>query len=153
MINQKPAIQDSKNIRVLDTRIAQIEQLYDTRPTAVNRLLGFALKSFAILHKEVKDVFTPNELKAILDNENGTMIDERYWGNKQMFLYSLYDGFELDGIGNKWGVSYDEISEKINALPDAAFLYFHESVYRFWNESVAYGSHSPDLEKFVNDFC
>lgn len=153
MLNNKPAISDSKNIRVLDTRIAQIEQFYDTRPTAVNRLLGFALKSFAILHREVKGVFTPNEVKAILDNENGTMIDERYWGNKQMFLYSLDDGFNLDGLAEKWGVSYPLIEQKITDMSPDAFLYFHESVYRFWNESVAYGSPSPDLENFVNDFC
>lgn len=151
MLNNTPTHNNAKNVRIVEEQLHQVEVLYDSRPNGVQRLLSFSLKVGEMLREEIRGHFTAAELNAITDNENGTLIDERYWGNKRMFLISLEDGFELDGLGAKWEVSFEEVKRKINSLSDPAFLYFHEAIYRFWNEAASYGSPAPSLEKLHKD--
>jgi len=152
MLNNYPSRTDFQ-IRISPDAIEQITKLYDSKQRGNHRLLCFALKLRGQLHKEVRGIFTHAELSAMLDNENRTLIGERYWGNKRMFLYSLEDGFNLDGLAQKWSVEYDAIKAKVNALSDPAFLYLHESIYQFWNESTAYGSPAPRMDEFLDKFC
>lgn len=152
MLNNTPSQTNAKNIRIVEEQLYQVDAMYDSRPNGVQRLLSFSLKVGEMLKEEIRGYFTEAEINAIVDNENGTLIDERYWGNKRMFLISLEDGFEMDGLGARWEVSFEEVKSKINSMSDPAFLYFHEAIYRFWNEAPSYGSPTPSLEKFKKDF-
>ncbi len=153
MIAPNASQENAKNIRVLEKEILeQIDKQYESRTKGVNRLLLFAVKQQELLHEEIRGVFRKEELFAMLDNENGTMIDSRYWGRKRMFLFSLEDGVALDGLDTKWGVDFYVIKDKVESLSNAAFLYLHEQLYLFWNEAPAYGSPSPSLDSFWKKF-
>lgn len=153
MLNKRAAIENSKNVRILDEQLEWITKIYESRPYGINRLLCYAENQMQIARGELKGVFTRAELSAMVDNENGVLIDKRYWGNKRMFLHALEDGVNLDGLAEKWGVDYDTMKEKIMGIPDSTFLYLHEQIYVFWNERRAYGSPAPSLDKFVDVFC
>ena len=152
MLLQKASTENSKTVRVLNVSLEAIRHDYENSTNGTNRMIMFALRARKMIHNEVKGVFSKNELHAMLDNENGTMIELRYWGNKQMFMYSLEDGVKYDGLDKRWEVDFESIKEKIDKLSDVAFLYLHESIYCFWNESVSYGSPAPSMEKFIKDF-
>jgi hypothetical protein len=151
MLSQKASIENAKNVRVLNSTLDEVN--YDSKTNGVNRLMLYALRAQNLANRELKNVFTKAELSAIVDNENGTMIGIRYWGNKQMFLYSLEDGINLDGLDKKWGIKWETVKSKIEKLPDTVFLALHESIYRFWNEGAAFGSPAPNLENFINFYC
>lgn len=144
--------QNSKQIRVLERLLEIVTSAYESANGGVNRSLYLLENLEKRLALEIRGVFTANELKCILDANNGTMISEPFWGSQRAMVIQMQDGDEYDRIGEKWGVSIAEICTKIQQLSPAAFLYFHEEIYRFWNEPPAYGSPAPELDFFIEKY-
>ena len=152
MIIENANNQNSKQIRVLERLIETITSKYDSANSGVNRSLYLLENLEKRLAAEIRSVFTEDELKAILDANNGTMISEPFWGSQRAMVIQMEDGDEYDQVGKKWSVSVPVICEKIMALSPAAFLFFHEDIYRYWNEPPAYGSPSPSIVSFIKKY-
>ncbi len=152
MIVENANNQNSKQIRVLERLLENITSRYASANGGVNRALYLLENLEKRLTAEIRGLFTEDQLKAILDANNGTLISEPFWGSQRAMVIQMQDGDEYDQLGKKWGVSIEAICNKINKLSPAAFLYFHEEIYRFWNEPPAYGSPSPSITSFIEKY-
>ncbi len=106
----------------------------------------------ATLH-ELKGKFTRAELSAMIDNLNAVMFEPAYAANKNMLRAGIEDGQQYDGVLTKWNVSPDVLFEKINNISAAQCYFLLDEIDRFWNEPVAWGSPSPDMEAFLDEMC
>lgn len=140
---------NSKQKRILTALLYEVQRLYpeSSDQVAVNRFILYTIELEKRFSIELKGIFTRSELSLIIDAENGTMINTQYWGSQQMMAIHLNDAHNLDGLGTKWGVDIDHLIEKIEEMPKSLFLFFHEQVYRFWNE----GENS--LEEFLEKYA
>lgn len=105
----------------------------------------------ATLH-ELKGMFTRAELSAMIDNLNAVIFEPAYAVNKNMLKAGIEDGQKYDGVLTKWNVNPDRLFEKIDKLTSAQCYFLLDEIDRFWNEPVAWGSPSPDLEAFLNEY-
>lgn len=139
-------------IRIIQELADQVDQRYTSRTNGVNRLTALALRLEERAVKEIQNqFFEEGELIAMLDAQNGVLLDERSWGNKKLYLFGLEDAFELEGLGARHGCDYAAIESKIRALSDTAFFILHEELDRFWNER-AFGGPAPEIEKFLEKY-
>lgn len=99
-----------------------------------------------VLHN-IKGHFTPNELKLLVDNQNGTIFSADLFSSAQTLLHAVEDGISLDGIDQKWEVDTKPFFKKINALSDSEAYFLREEIDRFWNHLD-----DKDLDSFVNQF-
>jgi len=140
-------------IRITQELADQIDQRYTSRTNGVNRLTALALRLEDRAINEIqRQFFTEEELTAMIDAQNGVLLDERSWGNKKLYLFGLEDAFQLEGLGARHGCDYASIEKKILELSDMAFFILHEDLYRFWNERPAFGAPAPELEKFLEKY-
>ena len=153
MIVENANPQNSKQVRVLERMLETIASKYDSANNGVNRALYLLENLEKRLAAELRGVFTQPELQAILDANNGTMITEPFWGSQRAMVFQMEDSEKYDSMGKKWGVNIPELCKKIEALSPAAFLFFHEEIYRFWNEPPAYGSPAPQIASFIEKYA
>lgn len=143
---------NSKNVRVLERLLETVGTKYSSANGGVNRALYLLENLEKRLGAEIRGTFTEDELKAILDANNGTMVSEPFWGSQRAMAIQMEDAEQFDQVGKKWGVDVSVIIEKIQDLSPASFLYFHEEIYRFWNEPPAYGSPAPQITLFIEKY-
>jgi len=151
MIVEKANQNNSRQIRVLENLLTTIGQKYESANGGVNRSLYLLDNLEKRLATEIRGTFTEQELQAMLDANNGTLITEPFWGSQRAMVIQLEDGDIYDNLGQKWGVDIPKLSFKIMQLSPAAFLFFHEEIYRFWNEPT-YGSPTPQLHLFIEKY-
>lgn len=153
MVVEHANTNNSKQKRIIESLLEQVQKRYDSDQAGTNRLLAYVFELERKLSYELKGLFTKSELSLIADAENGTMITPQYWGNKRMLLIQLEDANQFDNISEKWDVDFDNLIGKIKNIPDSLLLFLHEEIYRFWNESPAYGSPTPNLDAFTSKYC
>ena len=98
---------------------------------------------------ELKGKFTKPEIIALTDNLNGTMMQVEYATNGNMLIAHIEDGEKYEGVCSKHGANLNDLSAKIASLTSAQVLFLQDEINRFWNEPKAYGSPTPDLDKFI----
>lgn len=138
--------QNSKQKRILNDLLAQVDQLYPSSSdqVSVNRMLAYNIRMEKIMMNEIQGFFSKNELMAIIDANNGVMITPPFWGNPTAMVLSLEDAETLDGLGTKWEINIHDLNKKLLKMPRSLFLFLHEQIYRFWQER-----NGADLEGFV----
>lgn len=109
----------------------------------------FVLEAWPVLHlfalKEMRGVFSPGELKLIIDVHNGFMPTAQITG--QGILAQVMDGCELDRLGAKWDVDQKEIAKKIAYLKT-----FQRHALEIWAYAFWYGGNgdsTKDLEEYI----
>jgi hypothetical protein len=104
---------------------------------------------------ELRGIFTPEELKGMVDSYNGTLMDAQWMSNKDMAVGHLEDAERFEYISQKWGFDFDKFIQKVKKLTSAQIFFLQEEINRFWNYDSAYKSKEgsgPDLETFVLEF-
>jgi hypothetical protein len=91
----------------------------------------------------IKQGFTKNELKLILDADNGLTYSVQLIAG---YPAHLEDAITIDGLDTKWGVDSKAFMAKINGLEKHELMMLHEWSHWFW-----YGKwhKQPDLEEYV----
>lgn len=73
-----------------------------------------------------------NEWLFICDMLNGCSIDER----QSMFLHvDISESGKHDGLGEKWGVDYENLAERVERMNIPEITAIYDVVYRFWQNS------------------
>ena len=102
--------------------------------------------------RELRGLFTRAELTALVDMYNGTMFDSRFAVQKQTLLAQIEDSELYNKISDRWKINISTLVLKVESMStNQAFFWVYE-IHRFWDEPAAYGSPSPDLEKFLNEY-
>ncbi|MCT4602472.1 MAG: hypothetical protein N4A59_06185 [Marinifilum sp.] len=136
------------NARIFKETASKLEKLFGKETTGV----AFAAEIYTPLSyqmlKDVKGVFSEKELKAMIDNHNGTMPDFQFMG-KQFLVAHCQDGDTYEGMAEKWEIDINDLVSKIENCSNAGIFYFHSEIFRFWNDKAAY---NQNLELFVKTF-
>ncbi len=107
-----------------------------------------ALQSFLYLNrgflKDIKGMFTREEIIAMLDNFNGTMYEPQWSIVKDAYIASLEDGDKLDGLGARQNCDIKNLIEKIKHLSITHVALWQYELYRFWNTEF----YKNDIEIF-----
>jgi hypothetical protein len=128
-------------------------RLYGKPTTGASRAAhAFVHLRAATLH-ELKGMFTRAELSAMVDNLNAVMFDPAYAANNNVLRAGIEDGQKYDGLLTNWNVDPEDIYTKIALLTAAQCYFLMDEIDRFWNEPVAWGSPTPDLEAFLDEMC
>jgi hypothetical protein len=111
-----------------------------------------ALQTFLYLNraflKDIKGLFTREEIIAILDNFNGTMYKPQWAIIKEGYIASLEDGDELDNLGARQNCDITKLIDKIRNLSIIHVALWQYEIYRFWNTEY----YKNDIDNFVNTF-
>lgn len=92
----------------------------------------------------IKQKFSENELKLILDADNGLSFSVQLIAG---YLAHLEDAIAIDGLDTKWDVDAKTFLGKIKAMPKHELMMLHEWSHWFW-----YGKwkEQPDFNEYVS---
>jgi hypothetical protein len=82
--------------------------------------------------KEVKGKFTKNEILAICDNLNGTLLVPKYQHQVAFFWANLNEGNQLDGLFAKWELDAVGFETKVLSLTAAQCFFIQQTVVQTW---------------------
>lgn len=138
----------SLTIRASEETIKVAEAIYGAKVTGCQVACSGFFEIQKRTLKELKGLFTPNEIMAIADNMNGVMLVPQYQAIPEMFLAHLDDGNEYEGLYAKWELSKTSFRGKVMKLTAAQVYFIQDAAWRFWE-----GNTEPkDLQDFVNMF-
>lgn len=144
-----------KSIRINPTTLQKIDEF----SSSTNEGIQTATDSFLLLQKhtleELKDIFSKDELNAIIDSFNGLIMENWYMPITKMMIWEIEDANRYEGLSERWNIDYDNLIEKIKKLTSAQTYFFMFEISRFWNlDDPAYKNETnqPDLEKFKKQF-
>jgi hypothetical protein len=86
---------------------------------------------------ELKGMFSREEIMAICDNMNGSMISPEFASSSDMLMSYLQDGDKYDGLFRKWGIDGDDFLKRITALTSAQTWFLMDAVRRYWDQDSA----------------
>lgn len=110
---------------------------------------GFlAIRNHTLL--EIKGFFTREELVALTDSLNGTLLEENFKPNKSMAIAHLEDFEQFENGISRHGADPDQLLAKIGNLTSAQIYFLQEEILRFWNVDNLSGERSFD--EFVKNF-
>jgi len=79
--------------------------------------------------REIRELFTLDELRLMLDAENAVSFSPALIGG---FPGHIYDAMNLDGLDRKWGVDRGALMEKLNAMPFSTMIVLEEWLNYYW---------------------
>jgi hypothetical protein len=127
----------------------QMAKLYPTTKTEMlDRVVQMHLTFRKLVLRNIKGVFSCNELTGIVASFNGTIINfDLGIPPKFMLTAGMEDSISLDGNDRMYDYEAEPLLEKIAALSELDAMFLLEEVSRFWNES-----RNPELEDFIKQF-
>lgn len=94
---------------------------------------------------ELKDLFTKQELIALIDNQNGVMLTPDFVYNKSFLLAQLEDFEKFENGISRNGAEYAQLANKIDKISNAQVYYLLLDIHIFWETSL-------DLEQYLIKF-
>lgn len=132
--------------RIEDSIITQLEEIYGKPGTGAS----VAAEAFVFIRRytlrELKGVFTKEELHGIIDNLNGLIFESQFQANPQMFAVHLEDGEIYDNLSTRWGFKWKTFIEKVKSLTSAQAFFLQEEIRLFWDAD------ERNLDEFVERF-
>lgn len=115
---------------------------------SVNSGATYLLESAQNLHRaalrEIKGVFTRNELMLCLDVMNGTMLTP---GINDELLANAVDGIALDGLDAKWEIERENFIKRLHSLTS-----FQVAALTIWANGFWYGGGSARPERNIEAY-
>lgn len=145
------ALKDKSTLTVRADEMVRehLKKAYDTLYNGGTR----ALELFVALRKqnlrEIKGVFTREELVGLLSGFNGTIMEPQYMINQSMLIAHIEDADIYEFSFSSNNADSKVVIEKVKTLSSAQILFLQEEINRFWNQDSAYNS---DIEKFIENF-
>lgn len=128
----------------------QLSKLYPNSKTdMLDRVVQMHLVYRKLALKNIKGIFTRNELIGIVASFNGTIIAfDLGIPPKFMLTAGMEDAISLEGNASMYDYDAETMLKKIESLTEQDAMFLLEEISRFWNESKNY---SPDLDQFLNE--
>ena len=95
--------------------------------------------------RELKGKFTREELIAITDAQNGTMLQPQFQASPSAFRAHLEDFEALESGFSRHGANAEAALAKVRTLTAAQVYYLQQAIDDFWNKT-----NGTDLEAFVS---
>jgi hypothetical protein len=132
-----------------ETLQLELAKLYPTTKTEMlDRVVEMHLAFRKLALRNIKGVFSRNELIGIVASFNGTIISfDLGIPPKFMLTAGMEDSISLDGNDGMYDYEAESLLQKINALSELDAMFLLEEVSRFLNES-----RHPELESFIKQF-
>lgn len=139
-------------IRLYGPYEAMIKKMFEQQNPGCNEALECFLDLRVQSIRELRHYFSRAELTALVDMMNGTMFDPRFAVQKSALIHQVEDKELYDKMSALWKVDVKKLIAKIEAMPTALAFFLVYEIHRFWDEPEAYGSPSPNLEKFLDEY-
>lgn len=108
---------------------------------------GFlAIRNHTLL--ELKGIFTRDELVALTDSLNGTLLEENFKPNKSMAIAHLEDFEQFENGISRHGANSDQLLAKVGNLTAAQIYFLQEEILKFWNMYT----NDIGLDEFIKSF-
>lgn len=145
---------NAKSYKLATLASLPIEQTYPSRGSAGS--LEWALEGYATLRRltlhSLKGIFTREEMLALTDRGRSLLVQQWHMGRKDVFLSGISDFQRLENGVREQGADYAALVQKVKSLSEQQIYFLEDEINRFWNDDSAYGSPTPDFEKFYNDW-
>lgn len=99
----------------------------------------------------IKGKFTREQIIAIADSLNTSMLDESEMSSKAKMMAGFEDSENLESGFSRHGANFQEFQQTFSSLTPAECFFLIDEINRFWNIPEAYGSPTPDLEKLIKN--
>jgi len=128
------------NARINDNTEEFLNTFFKTKSSGAEYILD-AMPGFykRALH-DIKDLFSDNELKAMIDTFNGTMLTPNLAG--QHLHFGLVDSIELDGLDKKWDLDTESFLDKTRSLKP-----FESAMLEIWISG--YWNNAGDIDEYI----
>jgi hypothetical protein len=94
---------------------------------------------------EIRGLFSREEVVAMTDSLNGTILDEGHMCSPAVMLFGFSDSERLDGRFTAHGADFSAFEAKFEGLTSAQCFFLIEEIRRFWEGD------SQDLDGFVSN--
>lgn len=111
--------------------VEQVALRGDVRSEIISQDLGRYYRLLADARMRLREQFTPKELGAIIDTQNG------YWYHPRLEASEIWanveDGCRLNGLAQKWGIDGAVLVQKLQSLDLLAVHALADATTRFWH--------------------
>lgn len=132
------------NKRVFDELIT----IYPNKEESLNRSVTAFLLLRKISLRELKGIFSKNELTGILASFNGTIIDFSIGiPPADLLRIQIEDSIDLENNDSMYQYDAIDLLMRLNLLDNLKAMFLLEEIYRFWNVLE-----EQDLDKFLEKY-
>ena len=110
------------------------------KSSAANQAIECWVASEKRARRAIVGLFTANELKALIDVLNGTIIEPQY---ADSIRHEFEDGCQLDGLDKKWGLDKEAALVRMKKLSLPEWIVLNQVAEEFWENS------EQDLDEYV----
>jgi hypothetical protein len=146
-MESKKVLSKNVNFRASENIAEQLEKFYDSKGGGAERIVPgfFSIRKYT-LH-ELKGKFTKDELSALIDAQNGVLLQAELQANKGVLLANVAD-FEKFGNGiSRHKAKPDQLYKKIDQLTASQAYFLQNEIEVFWR-----GIEYKDLNDFIKRF-
>jgi hypothetical protein len=133
--------------RLDETIIKQLEEIYQKPGTGAS----VAAEAYVFIRRhtlrELKGMFSREELIGMISNLNGTMQQAESQTNPVMFTAHLEDGEIYDALSLQYKFDFEILIQKVRKLTAAQVFFLQEEIRLFWENE------GRDMEKFIERFA
>lgn len=129
--------------RVEDTILKQLEEIYGKPGTGASVAAEAYIYIRRYTLREIKGMFTREELIGMISNLNGTMQQPEFQANPAMFAAHLEDGEKFDFLSQQYGFDFETLMQKVQKLTAAQVFFLQEEIRLFWDNDAR------EMEAFI----
>ncbi len=132
--------------RLDEAIIKQLEEIYQKPGTGAS----VAAEAYVFIRRytlrELKGMFTREELIGMISNLNGTLQQPEFQSNPVMFAAHLEDGELYESLSKQYGFNFGTLMQKVQKLTSAQVFFLQEEIRLFWDNDAR------DMEAFIERF-
>jgi hypothetical protein len=137
------------SIRITDDSEKFLTPLFDNRNEAIQAAIDAYNSIRRYTLKELTGIFTREEIIAMVDNLNGTMLQPEYQANKDIYIAHLEDGEKFEYLSDRFKIDFTTLKTKVGGLTAAQIFFLQAEIERFWRQE---SNIEDGLEIFVKRF-
>lgn len=125
----------SKNatIRLPEETQNRLKENFGGIQTAISLIVEPFEKLRILTLSELKGYFTKEEMTALVDSQNGTMLTPDFIYNKSFLIAQLEDFEQLEAGFSRHNADYGNVIGKINSLSQSQVYFLLISIHISWN--------------------
>lgn len=133
------------NFRLTEDVRNELKNLYGSHAAGLEFHIPGMLKLRQYTLHELRGVFTKEELTAIVDSQNGTMLVVDYLPNVGVMAAHLEDFEKFENGISRHGANPQVLLQKINKLTASQVYWLQDDIKVFWDNN-------GDLQEFIKKY-
>ena len=133
-VNKLKQITMQTSIRITDDSEKLLTPLFDNRNEAIQAAIDAYNSIRRYTLNEITGIFTREEIIAMVDNLNGTLLQPEYQANKDIYIAHLEDGEKFENLSARFEVDFKTLKAKVEGLTAAQIFFIQAEIERFWRQ-------------------